>query len=122
MTKSPLNSFLEISHESYTENNEIRNTNENKENFNNQNFNVNKYKNNFNMNKKMFNNVILNKNEKRNTNYEKTRNKPKVKKDKNEKYEKYEKNISFELLKNEYRELKQKIFENKKKIRFRKSI
>ena len=124
MTKSPLNSFLEISHESYTENNEISNTNanENKENFNNQNYNFVKYKNNFNMNKKIFNSVIWNKSiEKRNTNYERTRNKPKIKKDKNDKYEKYEKNISFEILKNEYKELKQKIIENKKKFKLNKT-
>lgn len=111
-TKSPINSFLEISHESYTEANENRNTNENKENYNNQ--NLNKYINN--INKKTINSITLNKSiAKRSTNYEKTRNKQKN--NKNRKYIKYENNASFEMIKNEYRELKQKIIENKKKIK-----
>lgn len=121
LTKSPLNSFLEISHESYNENNEIT-INENKENlnFNSQNFNISKYQNNFTINKKIkiFDNNILTKSiEKRNTNVERTRNKQKNKKDKNEKYKK---NISFEVIKN-YKELKQKIIENKIKSKMNKN-
>ena len=51
---------------------------------------------------------------KKNTFFDKSRNKLGNKKPKNDKFEKIKKNISFELVKNEYRQLKQKIFENKK--------
>ena len=116
LTKSPINTFLEISHESNNENNEFININENKENINTPNISLNnsKYKKHFNINKKIFNTIIKNKiGGKRNTFFNKSRNKIENKNQKIDKY-KNNKNISFDLIKNEYRELKQKIFENKK--------
>ena len=109
LTKSPVQTFLEISHESNNENNEDRKINENKENINTQNININTYKKNVKIKNKIYNtNIILNKSSKRkNIETVKSRNNPKHKKIK------YEKNISFDLLKNEYKELKQKINENK---------
>lgn len=129
LTQATMNTFLEISHESQCENNDNKieninincnkNNNKNinlinKENINNGNININinEYKINYDKNKiihnNIYNNVIINKSaEKKNEN--KTRNKPKSKN------EKYEKNISIDILKNEYKELKQKIFENKVK-------
>ena len=110
LSKSPVNTFLEISHDSNYENNENKNTNENKENYNTTNTvkNKNKFKNKFNINRKTFNDIKLNKSaEKKLLKISKSRNRPKIKNIKKEN------NISFELLKNEYKELKQKIFENK---------
>jgi hypothetical protein len=131
VTQTPLNTFLEISHDSHFENNENKNenTNANKENINlnsnkenikANNIKVNDYEIIFNKNKKIpdkiYNNTIMSKDEEKknssNVNLNtihtnKTRNKPKNKK------EKYDKNISFDIVKNEYKELKQKIFENK---------
>jgi hypothetical protein len=131
VTQTPLNTFLEISHDSYFENNENKNenTNSNKENINlnsnkenikANNIKVNDYEIIFNKNKKIpdkiYNNTIMSKvEEKKNSSNmnlntihtNKTRNNPKNKK------EKYDKNISFDIVKNEYKELKQKIFENK---------
>ena len=107
LSKESLNTFLEISHESndndYNDNNKI-NIIENKENINSQNKKI-KYKNNINLNKKIYNELLRNKSaDKKN----KSRNKDKSKKGK------FEKNCSFDILKNEYKELKQKINENKK--------
>ena len=131
VTQTPLNTFLEISHDSHFENNENKNenTNANKENINlnsnkenikANNIKVNDYELIFNKNKKIpdknYSNSIMSKDEEKKNNSNvnlntihsnKTRNKPKNKK------EKYDKNISFDIVKNEYKELKQKIFENK---------
>lgn len=131
VTQTPINTFLEISHDSHFENNENKNENankeninmnmnSNKENFKTNNIKVNDYEIIFNKNNKIqdkiYNNTIRIKDEERknssNVNLNtiqanKTRNKPKNKK------EKYDKNISFDIVKNEYKELKQKIFENK---------
>jgi len=129
VTQTPINTFLEISHDSHFENNENKNEivnkeninlNNNKENYKSNNIKVNEYEIIFNKNKKIpdkiINNTIMKKDEEKknssnvnlNTiNTNKTRNKVKNKK------EKYDKNISFDIVKNEYKELKQKIFENK---------
>ena len=137
VTQTPLNTFLEISHDSHFENNDNKNENVNsnkeninlninKDNYKIDNNKVNDYERIFNKNKKIpdkiYNkdsiNLIMNKDEEKknslNVNLNtihttKTRNKPKNKK------EKYDKNISFDIVKSEYKELKQKIFENKLK-------
>lgn len=111
LSKGSIKTFLEISHDSFdNEMNENKiNTNDNKENYNSQNINIIKYKKNINLNRKIFNDIMSNRNED-NKNKKKCMTKDKAKNDKNDKYEK---NISFEILKNEYKELKQKIFENK---------
>ena len=63
LTKTPINTFLEISHDSNNDNNEYININENKENINTPNISLNnsKYKKHFNVNKKIFNTIIQNK-------------------------------------------------------------
>ena len=108
-SKSPVNTFLEISHDSNYENKENKNINENKKNYNTTNAVTNKHKKNkFNINRKTFDDIKLNKSaEKKLLKISNFKNKPKIKNIKKEN------NISFELLKNEYKELKQKIFENK---------
>jgi hypothetical protein len=103
ITKESINTFLEISH-GKIDNNTIEKI-ENKENINNQNINIKKNSNDINLNRKIFNEILKNKS----TN----------KKNKNRKRDKmqksrFEENSSFELLKNEYKQLKQKINENKK--------
>ena len=132
VTQAPINTFLEISHDSHFENNENKNENANpnkeninlnskKENYKTNNIKVNDYDIIFNKNKKIpdkiyNNNTIMSKDEEKNNtsnvnlntiHTNKTRNNPKNKK------EKYDKNISFDIVKSEYKELKQKIFENK---------
>jgi len=111
LTKGSIKTFLEISHDSFdNELNESKiNVNDNKENYNSQNINIIKYKKNINLNRKILNEIMSNKNTD-NKNKKKCMTKDKTKNNKNDKYGK---NISFEILKNEYKQLKRKMFENK---------
>ena len=108
ITKESINTFLEISHGKIDNNDYDNNTiekNENKENINNQNINIKRNTNDINLNRKIFNEILKNKSANQKN---KNRKRDKIQKNK------FEENSSFELLKNEYKQLKQKINENKK--------